>query len=68
MSEKEEIDHDCTGAPVCPYCGFRDANCDEWDDIEDEEEGEVECIECGCLFTWQKSVSVTFSTQKVKEK
>jgi hypothetical protein len=59
-----DIDCDYVDAITCPYCGWEDN--DSWEmlmsdgDIED-----VECGECGKMFSVSCSVSVSYSSQKL---
>jgi hypothetical protein len=55
-----EIDHDCTGEPVCPHCGHAHQDAFEWSD-----EGTRNCHKCRKPFKWEREVEVTYSTEAV---
>lgn len=55
----KHIDHEYTNEIVCPHCGevFRDS----W---EFDDEGIYECWECHKPFSWVRTVTVEYSTEK----
>lgn len=59
-------DYDCSheNECVCPYCG--DVNADSWElGTGGEEDGETECGSCGRPYTYQRHVSVSYSTHPI---
>ena len=57
-----DIDHTHTSEITCPYCG--DKQSDSW---ECEDSGELYCDMCGNDFSYDRDVSVTYSTEKAKK-
>lgn len=58
-----EREHHNTTHIVCPHCGY--AHRDSWE-VNDGEEGwfgDRECGDCGKVFTGQRHISVTYSTE-----
>lgn len=54
-----EIDHEYTKEIVCPYCGNEES--DSW---EFSESGEHECSVCDNEFTYERNITVEYSTAK----
>ncbi len=59
----QPIRHRYADLITCPYCGHRHRGSWEVNDGEEGWFGERECGECGKLFTGQRHVSVTYSTE-----
>jgi uncharacterized Zn-finger protein len=55
----EEIDHEYTDEIICPYCGE-----DVMDSWEYSDSGDIQCGKCRKEFTYEREVTVTYSTQK----
>lgn len=53
------FDHEDTDEVVCPHCGYEHS--DSWE----AGEGKGECPDCGGLFTMERDVSVSYSTEKL---
>jgi hypothetical protein len=49
---------------VCPYCGFEDI--DSWE-LRDDDDEKHECGNCNSVFSYQRTVTVTYSTQPVSK-
>jgi hypothetical protein len=63
MREVEEDAEECYEDEItCPYCGYKDDNSFE----RGESEGEHECGRCSAVFSFEREVSVTYSTKLVK--
>ena len=60
MSEKE-IDHELTQEITCPYCGYEDHG--SW---EENDDGDMECPECYKEFSFERIITVEYSTKKKK--
>lgn len=58
-----KIDHKYTDNIICPWCGHK--NSDSW---ESDDNGEEECGECEQSYTYERIVTVEYSTSKVKPK
>jgi hypothetical protein len=58
----EGEDKDFEDEITCPYCGY--ANTDSWESSDSEDE-EV-CGSCGGVFSYERHVEVTYSSQPVK--
>ena len=58
------IDHEYTQEITCPHCGR------EWTDSWEvnADDGEEECSNCEEKYSWTRQVSVTYSTEKMKDK
>lgn len=56
------FEHECTDDVVCPYCGYTHG--DSWE----FQDGEHICQDCERLFILEQSVSVTYTTEKMKDK
>jgi len=56
---KNNIDHEYTKEIVCPYCGNEQS--DSWEFSDD---GEIECGMCEETFTYERIVTVEYSTAK----
>lgn len=56
-----EIDHEYTDEIVCPWCGYEYS--DSW---ECSEYGEEECPDCYNPFSYNRDVSVSYSTTREK--
>jgi transcription initiation factor TFIIIB Brf1 subunit/transcription initiation factor TFIIB len=54
----ENIDHKFTDEVVCPYCG--EILGDSW---ELDDDGEIECDECGKVYDYVRNISVSYSSQ-----
>ena len=52
---------DYTDEITCPWCGYADSDSGESDDDDDE----CECGECGGIFSYSRSVSVSYSSTRV---
>ena len=61
MSEKD-FEHEYTHEIVCPNCG--DEHLDSWE-CEDEDP-EMYCYECHCIFSMTRNTTVTYSTKFVE--
>ena len=59
MNEKIEIDHEHTDEIVCPHCGYVYN-----DSCELGESGTEKCYECDKEFSYEQSISVSYSTNK----
>ena len=46
---------------TCPWCGYEDRNSGECADSDDEHE----CGECGGIFSYERDVIVTYSSERV---
>jgi len=46
---------------TCPWCGYEDGNSGECDDSDDE----YECGQCGGIFSYERDVIVTYSSERV---
>ena len=57
----KEIDHKYTGEIVCPHCGY--VNSDSW---ENDNNGWEECPECEKPYSWERIVTIEYTTQKEK--
>ena len=55
-----EIDHEFTDTVVCPYCGYKFSDCFEWSD-----DGREECEECYKEFTFDRNVTIDYSTSRI---
>lgn len=55
---KHEIEHDLTDEIVCPYCGH------EFECSYEYNEGLIECEECGKNFSFYKTISVYYTSNK----
>lgn len=55
-----KIEHQYTDEVVCPWCGRESGDCWEWT----ENDGEMKCDECGKEFSYEKDITVTYSTLK----
>lgn len=53
------IDHEYTREITCPYCGHVPMDSWEWDD-----NGEEECSKCGNTYTFERIVTIEYSTAK----
>lgn len=53
-----EIEHEHTLEVVCPNCGYEYS--DSW---EMQDEGDEICDECGCKFSYERDISVSYSTK-----
>jgi hypothetical protein len=62
MSNSAVIDPEHRDFPVCPHCGH--ALCDPVDMPQSVDAGEMDCDECGGECTWERFVTVTFTTRK----
>lgn len=60
-----EIDCQFTREIVCPYCGH--VHRDSWEFGGGGEDGDDECGECGKMFSWSRTITVTYSTEKMEE-
>ena len=59
----KDPDYSHTNEIVCPYCGAE--QCDSWElFLDDREDAEDECGECGKAFFVTQHVSVTYSSSK----
>lgn len=58
----KEIDCELTSALVCPYCGYEER--DSWEVEPDD--GERECGHCGEEYSYNRQVTVEYSTYKSK--
>lgn len=58
----EEIHHEYTTEITCPWCGYEER--DSW---EANDSGQTDCGKCDKPFTYERDVSVTYSTEKVEE-
>ncbi|MCK4997137.1 hypothetical protein KAS08_02440 [Candidatus Pacearchaeota archaeon] len=55
-----EFEHEYTDEVVCPWCGCEYGDCWEWAEYSDE----MKCDECGKEFSYEKDVTVKYSTSK----
>lgn len=63
LREVEEDAEECYEDEItCPYCGYKDDNSFECGESEDEHE----CGQCSAVFSFDREVSVTYSTKLVK--
>ena len=46
---------------TCPWCGHEESDSGENDDSDDE----YECGECGGIFSYERDVTVTYSSERV---
>lgn len=60
----EDIDHEYTDEVVCPYCGYEFS--DSWEFKQDSYKS-LDCDECGEEFSMEREVTVSYSTEKLKE-
>lgn len=63
--KSERIDHEYTGVPVCPWCGWKDN--DWWDGSGLKDDGDTEKMECGDCekpFETTMYISRDFCTKK----
>lgn len=60
MKAKNEVDHRWRHRVVCPHCGIVYEDSWEWEDSY----GDMTCDECGGEFTYERHVSVDYSTEK----
>jgi transcription elongation factor Elf1 len=63
LDEQDEIDHDNTDRPVCPYCGHEHKEGAEYHGSESTTR--ISCTECGETFESEQEISVTYSTSKI---
>ena len=56
----QEIDHEYTREPVCPYCGYVFTDAWELDDSTD-----IECYRCEKEIHIERNVRVDWTTSKV---
>ena len=63
----EEIQHERTYNIVCPWCGSG-YDCTDFYDLSDDDDGEMECDDCGKEFTYIREIEITFSTSKKESK
>lgn len=66
LTEPPPEPHQCSHEdwPVCPYCGDTDENA--WElGSGGEEDGTTECGSCNRTYTYQRHISVTYSTQPI---
>jgi transcription elongation factor Elf1 len=62
----KKINHVFEDNIVCPYCGYEVE--DSWDiDLEDGNEEELECGDCGKVFNCEKNVRVSYTTYRPEE-
>lgn len=55
------IDSEHRDFPACPHCGC--ALCDPVDMPQSVDLGEMDCDECGGECTWERNVTITYSTR-----
>jgi DNA-directed RNA polymerase subunit RPC12/RpoP len=61
------MDTDYTDFVTCPYCGYEDK--DSWEiQFDNNGQGGVQCAECAKEFLVQQNISISYSTEKLKEK
>ncbi|TAK59503.1 hypothetical protein [Methylobacter sp.] len=60
---EKEIDHEGTDEITCPHCGLEYG--DSWEFSPQQECGTEKCQDCGKDFEWSRSVTVTYTTNKV---
>jgi hypothetical protein len=60
LGETDQIEHEGTDVPVCPWCGVVFVSYDEMED------GEYDCEECGKALVLKHDQWTTFTTQKVE--
>ena len=53
--------------PVCPYCGIKQSNAEEWMEHDLNASGDYECGECGETFHCYRDVTVDYSTSKIEK-
>ena len=58
-----DIDNKHTSEIVCPYCGSEES--DSW---ERDDDGVIDCDQCGKQFYYTRIIDVTYSTEKIKAK
>jgi transcription elongation factor Elf1 len=61
--EIDEIDHEHTDEPVCPYCGHEHSDGDEYHERDDTTR--ITCTECGQEFESERYVLARYSTSKI---
>lgn len=52
---------DCVDNITCPWCGYEDT--DSWESAEEDDKSE--CPDCGGIFAYTRSVSVTYTSERV---
>lgn len=63
-----EIDHEYTSDGVCPWCGYRDENCNELFTDPMTETTDTECGMCDKPFRISVHYDVSYSTEKIGSK
>ncbi len=66
MSNEKEIDSEYTSNVICPYCGYEDDESysylnEKWED----DDIEIQCLDCHKEFSMSFQKDVTYSTFKV---
>ena len=68
LVKSKEIITDYTYDPICPHCGHTVLNAWELPFTDMEDDIELECGECCEEFICSRSVTVTYSTEKMEKK
>jgi DNA-directed RNA polymerase subunit RPC12/RpoP len=56
-----------TALAICPHCGFRDDASHELGRVWFCDTGEDECLKCGKLFEWDRTIIITYTTRKIND-
>lgn len=66
LQEDEETETYYEDEVVCPYCGYRMEDDDNY--FVREQVGEYKCPECGGTFRFETNIEITYSTQRMEQK
>ena len=65
---KEKVDTFSTDYVICPYCGYAYETCygyEDFPELYDEDDHEIECYECGKTFVLETTVSYSWETRRI---
>ena len=64
---KEKVDTFSTDYVSCPYCGYAHETCygyEDFPELYEEDDHEIECYECGKTFVLETTVSYSWRTRR----
>lgn len=64
MSDLDPMDHFHADIIVCPYCGAEYEDCHELS----ADDGENECGDCGETYSYYRTMTVDYTTEKLEAK